>query len=276
KELPSYNTSVSLTALVLANRPEYQPAILKARKFIMGLQTDLNEPGRIDSPFDGGIGYGMQDKNPDLSNTSLALEALYLSKQYVKDHHLEEAGDLNWQAAIHFLQCCQNLPASNAEPWASNDPQNKGGFIYAPGRSMAGETNLPSGRVALRSYGSMSYAGLLSYIYADLKRDDPRVAAVMDWLRGNFTLEENPGMGPQGLFYYYHTLAKALTLYGTETVETSAGRNVKWREDLALKLINLQRADGSWANENGRWFEKDPALVTAYALIALDMIYGKI
>jgi squalene-hopene/tetraprenyl-beta-curcumene cyclase len=33
----------------------------------------------------------------------------------------------------------------------------------------------------------------------------------MDWLRGNYTLEENPGMGPQGYFYYLHLMTKALT-----------------------------------------------------------------
>ena len=108
-------------------------------------------------------------------------------------------GDLNWQAAVHFIQSCQNLPSHNAETWASDDPQNKGGFIYAPGRSMAGQTNGPSVRVAFRSYGSMSYAGLLTYIYADLKPDDPRVTAVVNWLKDNYTLDENPGMGPQGL-----------------------------------------------------------------------------
>ena len=37
--------------------------------------------------------------------------------------------------------------------------------------------------------------------------------------------------------------------------------------------LNLQRADGSWANDNGRWWERDPNLVTAYAVIALEMIY---
>jgi squalene-hopene/tetraprenyl-beta-curcumene cyclase len=122
----------------------------------------------------------------------------------------------------------------------------------------------------------MSYAGLLSYISADLKSDDPRVTAVVAWLRDNFTLEENPAMGPQGLFYYYHLMAKALTVYGADIFETGAGRRVNWREQLALKLINLQRADGSWANDNGRWFEKDVALVTAYALITLDMLHPKL
>jgi squalene-hopene/tetraprenyl-beta-curcumene cyclase len=39
-----------------------------------------------------------------------------------------------------------------------------------------------------------------------------------------------------------------------------------------MKLINLQKGDGSWANENGRWWEKDPALVTSYAVISLEII----
>lgn len=276
KELPSYNTSISVVALALAGRQQYEPVILKARRFIIGLQTRSGEAGSLSNVFDGGIGYGMKDKNPDLSNTMDALEALYATRSYVKDRNVPPEEDLNWTAAIHFVQSCQNLPSHNSEKWASDDPQNKGGFVYAPGASKAGETNLPSGRIALRSYGSMSYAGLLSYIYADLKPDDERVTAVMDWLRTNYTLEENPAMGAQGLYYYYHTMAKALTLSGVKTLVTANGQSVDWREQLALKLINLQHTNGDWANENGRWFEKDPALVTAYALIALEVIHSKI
>jgi squalene-hopene/tetraprenyl-beta-curcumene cyclase len=141
---------------------------------------------------------------------------------------------------------------------------------------MAGETNLPSGRVALRSYGSMGYAGLLSYIYADLKPDDPRVTAVKEWLRTNYTVDENPVMGLQGVYYYYFVMSKALTLCDLGTLDTKDGKAVNWREQLALKLINLQQADGSWTNPNGRWWEKDPALDSAFSLIALDMIYNKL
>jgi squalene-hopene/tetraprenyl-beta-curcumene cyclase len=124
----------------------------------------------------------------------------------------------------------------------------------------------------LRSYGSISYAGLLSYIYADLKRDDPRVRAVFGWLQQNYTLDENPGMGPQGLYYYFHTMAKALSIYGAGELELPGGQKVNWRRGLAMKLINLQRPDGSWFNDNGRWWERDPALVTAYAVLALEMM----
>jgi len=277
KDLAGYNTSVSLTALALANRPEYRPAIAKARKFLVGLQIVTGEDGRTDDPSVGGVGYGKQDKRPDLSNTSFALEAMYVSRQVGPPEAVTAAAeDLNWKAAIRFIQHCQNLPSHNPASWVSDDPQSKGGFVYAPGDSKAGETNLPSRRVALRSYGSMSYAGLLSYIYADLKQDDPRVTAVVDWLRRNFTVEENPAMGLQGLYYYYHTMAKALSIYGMDRLQTEDGRSINWREQLALKLIDLQKADGSWANENGRWWEKDPALVTSYSLIALAMIQKKL
>jgi squalene-hopene/tetraprenyl-beta-curcumene cyclase len=257
-----------------ANKKEYEPTLRKARQFLVGLQGDFDEQGKTDNVFDGGIGYGSKYPHSDMGNTLAALEALYYSKHLVADQNLADARDLNWEAAIHFLQNCQNLPAYNKERWASDDPKNKGGFIYYPGQSMAGgETNATTGRVALRSYGSISYAGLLSYIYANLKRDDPRVLAVLDWLRKNYTLDENPGMGPQGLFYYFHTMTKALNLYGTGELELLNGQKINWRKELALKLINLQQRDGSWSNENGRWWEKDPALVTSYALLSLEMIH---
>ena len=78
------------------------------------------------------------------------------------------------------------------------------------------------------------------------------------------------------MYYYYHTMAKALTIYGVDRLQTEDGRSINWREQLALRLINLQKADGSWANENGRWWEKDPSLVTAYSLIALDMVQKRL
>jgi squalene-hopene/tetraprenyl-beta-curcumene cyclase len=212
-----------------------------------------------------------------MGNTLAALEAIYYSKRLAEDKNLAEAKDLNWEAAIHFLQNCQNLPAYNKQKWASDDPINKGGFVYYPGQSMAGvQTNSGTGRVALRSYGSISYAGMLSYIYANLKREDPRVLAVFDWLRRNYTLEENPGMGPQGLFFYIHTMTKALSAYKVADLELTGGKKVDWRHEVAMRLINLQQKDGTWQNENGRWWEKDPALVTAYAVLSLEMIYREL
>jgi squalene-hopene/tetraprenyl-beta-curcumene cyclase len=266
KGLVNYNTSIGLLALVAAKDARYKPHILAARKYLVGTQIDLGEKGRLDTRFDGGVGYGSKYDHSDMANTLQALEALYYSKQFTTDSPGQK--DLDWKAAIHFLQNCQNLAAYNKE--ASADPKDKGGFVYHPEESKAG-TNIIGDRVALRSYGSISYAGLLSYIYADLDKSDPRVIAVYDWLRDNYTLEENPGMGAQGLYYYFHTMAKGLSAYGVNDLRTVRGA-VKWREQLALRLLNLQRRDGSWENDNSRWWEKDPALVTAYAMITLEII----
>ncbi|MEO7299969.1 MAG: prenyltransferase/squalene oxidase repeat-containing protein, partial [Verrucomicrobiota bacterium] len=130
KELQNYNTALSLLALVSAKNPKYEPAIRNARKWLVGQQIDLGEKGKIDSQFDGGIGYGSKGDHSDMNNTLTALEALYYSKNFDTDKNLTGAKDLNWKAAIHFLQSCQNLPSHNKEPWVSGDAKNLGGFIY--------------------------------------------------------------------------------------------------------------------------------------------------
>jgi squalene-hopene/tetraprenyl-beta-curcumene cyclase len=266
KGLINYNTSIGLLALTSARKAEYKPQILAARKYLLGTQIDMGEKGKLDTRFDGGVGYGSKYEHSDMANTLQALEALYYSKQIAADTGEKQV--LDYKAAIHFLQNCQNLPSHN--PQSSSDPLDLGGFVYHPEESKAG-TNTINGRVALRSYGSISYAGLLSYIYADLNKSDPRVKAVLGWLEKNYTLDENPGMGAQGLYYYFHTMAKALSAAGLDQLPTKNG-SVNWREQLALRLLNLQKRDGSWENDNGRWFERDPALVTAYVMITLEII----
>jgi len=269
----TYNTALGMMALLAANNPRYEPAIRAARRFLVGLQTDFGEPGKLDTPLDGGIGYGTKYKHSDMGNTLAALEACYYSRHLVQDKDPNEK-DLNYAAAIHFLQNCQNLPSHNKQEWVSDDPRDLGGFVYYPGHSMAGSrTNPATGKVSLRSYGSISYAGLLSYIYARLDKSDPRVKAVLDWLRNNYTLSENPGMGPEGLYFYYHTMSKALSIAGVDVLETGGGEKVEWRRQLAMKLLNAQKPDGSWVNESNRWMEKDPVLVTCYALLSLEHIW---
>jgi squalene-hopene/tetraprenyl-beta-curcumene cyclase len=269
--LANYNTAISAMVLALAGDPEYAPIVKRARQVLTRSQVDLGERGTLDSPFDGGVGYNDKYEHSDLNNTLVALEALYYTRPIGTEGPYRE---LDWEAAIHFIQSCQNLPSHNSQPWVSDAPQDRGGFVYLPGESKAGgTTNTVTGRVALRSYGSISYAGLLSYIYADLSVDDPRVAAVLDWLRANYTLEENPAMGLQGYYYYLHLMSKSLAALGLDKLQLADGRAIDWRRALAMRLINLQRADGSWVNTNGRWWENDPVLVTAYGVMTLEFLY---
>lgn len=270
----NYNTSLAILALAASGNPAHLPLLRAARRHVAGSQVDLGVQGAMDTPFDGGVGYNVKYGHSDMANTLAALEAMRVSRPFAGEPEGGVPGDLNYAAAIQFLQNCQQLKSHNQEAWVTETHGNKGGFVYFPGKSMAEDIPAGEGKVALRSYGSISYAGLLSYIYADLKKEDPRVQAVFQWLRENYTLEENPGMGPQGLFYYYHTMAKALTAFGADAIRTADGRDVLWREKLALKLLDLQKGDGRWENDNGRWWEKDPALVTSYALMTLQLLHS--
>ena len=274
KGLSVYNTATSVTALAAANKEEFVPAIMKGRKHLVGEQWDTGEKGKTDGKYDGGIGYGSKNDRSDLSNTYLAIEAMALSDKFVEDG--SDAPDLDWNAAAKFLSRCQNLPGTNDQEWASDDAKNKGGFIYNPGETKAGEEKLPDGRTALRSYGSISYAGLLSLIYAKVGPDDPRVVAVKEWLGKNYTLDENPGMGSSGLYYYYQTMSKALSAAGVDKLKLQDGKEVDWRTELANALLKKQKADGSWANSDGRWMESNPNLVTAYSVMSLAQIYYSI
>lgn len=271
KGLTNYNTSISIVALLAERDPANDELLRKARTFVIGTQT--HQEG---DPFDGGVGYDPGGNHSDLSNTTYALEALYYTRGLDKVRETGKDPDLDWKAATGFLERCQSLPAYNKQPWASDDPKTKGGFIYFPGKSSAGEIKLAEGKTALRCYGSTTYAGLLSYIYADLKKGDPRVSAAYDWLRVNYSLDENPGMGKQGLYYYYELMAKALAAYDTKELELADGRKVDWPQELATKLLSLQTNDGCWQNDNGRWWEKDPVLTTAYSIIALEYIYRRL
>ena len=271
--LANYNTSVCLLALVGANEPKDFDTLVKARAYVVGQQA----VGMAKPETDGGIGYGSigaspKRGHPDLDNTVVALEALRATKHLIADK--PGTKDLNWNAAIDFVARCQNLP-SNKQPWASADADNKGGFIYYPGFSNAGEVTLEGGGKALRSYGSMSYAGLLSFIYADVKSDDPRVTAAVAWLRKHYTLDENPGLEKSGYFYYLHLMAKGLTAAGITELEVG-GKKSDWRLALAERLMKLQQQDGSWLNDTARWKENNPVLVTTYCALTLEILYAQL
>ena len=280
KARANYNTSLALTALLLAPSAEREAALLAARRFIIGQQNDFDEKGKQDNPFDGGVGYGTpKPNNPahaDLSNTHFALEALYYAQSLLADKGDAGKGEpqLNYGAAIQFIQNCQNRPETNKASWVSTDAKDAGGFIYSPGETRGGEVKTKDGRTALRSYGSISYAGILSFIYAGLDKNDPRVKAVIQWVTENYTLDENPGLGAEGLYYYYHTMAKGLSIAGVDFLKTKDGKIIDWRVDLSRKLLNLQKGDGSWGNSAGRWMESDSTLTTAYMLMALGRVYS--
>ncbi len=256
----NYETAISLLAFSAANSDgKYNDLIKKAEAYIRGVQWDQSEKIESSDVRWGGAGYGKTNDRPDLSNTAFFLEALQTAGVKSDDQAV--------QNALVFLSRCQNLESEyNTTPAAAKI--NDGGFYYTPalgGQSQAGTT--PEG--GLRSYGSMTYAGLKSMIYAGLSKDDPRVKAATEWIRKFYTVDENPGLGDQGIYYYHQAFAKALDALGEEVLIDAQGKEHRWREDLANALIAKQQSNGSWVNKNSRWMEGDPNLATAYALMAL-------
>ncbi len=256
----NYETSVAVGALLKANQDgKYDSVLKRAEAFLKQIQWDEGEGIESSDPAYGGAGYGKHER-PDLSNTTFLIDALKELGNKSDDEAI--------QKALRFVVRTQNLKGEG------NDTKHAaaiddGGFYYTPaagGQSQAGD----DGSGGLRSYGSMTYAGLKSMIYAGLSADDPRVQAAMAFIRKNYSLEDNPGMGKAGLFYYYHTFAKALDAANVEIIDDADGTPHSWRQELMQQILLMQQSDGSWVNdENDRWMEGDRQLVTAYALLAL-------
>ncbi len=256
----NYTTSIALVAFQQAKLNGRFDRVIKAgQDFLKSMQWDESEGKTRDDAFYGGAGYGGSNSRPDLSNTAFFMEAL-------RDTGLP-ADDPNLQKALVFVSRCQNLKSEfNDQPWAGK--VNDGGFVYTAaqgGSSMAGKE--PGG--GLRSYASMTYAGLKSMIYAGLSKEDPRVKAALTYITHHYSLDENPGLGQQGLYYYYHTFAKTMSVLDTPTITDAAGVAHDWKAELISALAKRQQPDGSWVNPADRFMEGDPNLVTAYALLAL-------
>jgi squalene-hopene/tetraprenyl-beta-curcumene cyclase len=259
--LQNYVTSINVMALVAAKRDQkYRPVIGNAVEFLKKLQWDDGEGKKPADEFYGGAGYGSKSR-PDLSNTQFFLEAL-------KDAGTPPDDDA-FKKAVVFVSRCQNLKSEhNDQPWAGKI--NDGSFIYTAAGGGETRTDTPE----LRGYGSMTYAGVKSMIYAGVSKDDPRVKKAREWMAANYTLDANPGMPPQlsqrGLYYYYHTFAKTMDVLGEDTFVDNKGVKHDWRADLFAALAKRQKPDGSWVNGTDRWMEGDPNLVTGYVLMALS------
>ncbi|MCE9590566.1 MAG: terpene cyclase/mutase family protein [Planctomycetes bacterium] len=277
--LENYNTAISLSALALVrDHPGVPEKIKAAQDYLRNLQwagqaDPAGKPIDESHPFYGGAGYGREGR-PDMSNTQIMLEGLADSGMDCKDPA--------FQRAMVFISRCQG---SSTNKMYGARIANDGGFIYATSQgkdkigtleSKAGEVKMEDGTTRLATYGSMTYAGFKSYLYAQLPRDDSRVVEAFGWIQHNYTLDENPGLpraenkNMQGYYYYLLTFSRALDAWGQQTIKLSNGSERDWAADLIDKLTATQNPDGSWTNKADRWMEGDPTLTTAYALIAIE------
>jgi squalene-hopene/tetraprenyl-beta-curcumene cyclase len=261
--LMNYETCIAMLCFSSANKDgRYNTILKRARDFVTGMQH-VAAGGDANDPWEGGATYGGKGR-PDLSNTSYMIEALKSVDAPSDDPAI--------QRALLFVSRCQNLKTEfNTTEFA--DKVNDGGFFYELplekiDPSTSDERYTPNG--GLRSYGSMTYSGLKSMVYAGLSKEDKRVKAAVEWIGKHYATDSNPGMGSAGLYYYYNVFAAALSASGSDTITDAKSVQHDWRRELIEELAKRQNADGSWSNQDARWFENDKNLSTAFALIALS------
>ena len=262
QSLQSYITAITVSTLALADREKYAKEIEAGKKYLLSIQFKPGQARTTKDWYEGGVNYNDEPKAPNLSTTVYALEALR--------HAGLSKNDEAFKNAAKFISRCQNRTESNDKPLdilLSND----GGFFYKPGDTRGEKVENPDGTVSLRSYGSMTYAGLLGLVYCNLGVDDPRVKSALEWVQRNYTFEANPGMKnpSMGLYYYLNAIAKVIN--AAEMRELPDGKPIML--DLAKAILKLQNPDGSWINGGeDRWYEGNPVLCTGYMLGALGNI----
>lgn len=304
--LSTYNTAICMTALFTYDKNKYSKEVLGARKFVAGSQL------RGDSGDSGGFGYEhtipkipernemiemikrraerdglpqpteeeiskqlvemaekMKGGRADLSNTGWALMAM---RQTQSLEDLRPAGekkvDVDWDAALNFLEKLQNLD--------KDDPVNYGGFGYTAQGDRGGTTGKEGKAVKLSGFGSMTYAGLESMIYANVNKNDPRVRSAIEWAARHWSVDENPGMGLKGLFYYYNVMGKALSIGGVKQIVRKDGESpIMWKAELIEKLASTQKPEGFWMNTDNQFWENDATLVTSFSILTLQYATAK-
>jgi len=251
------NTAAAALALAGSRQERYEPLVLAARRYLAREQNRRENSGQFG-------GWASGDSAADVRTAALVIEALAATQRIStaeSEKNKSAPADSDWAAAVAFLDRCQNLSAGQRS-------QEFGGFCNQPGES---------GSQTRRCEGAATALGLAALLRANVARTDPRVAGAVNWLRRNYALDEQPGgLGRQGLYFCYYSLAEALSLFGEEPLARADKPPADWRREMMIKLISLQRSDsqglGYWVNDRGDDAENDPVLATAYCVLTLETL----
>jgi squalene-hopene/tetraprenyl-beta-curcumene cyclase len=289
--MKTYATAVALSALSTAPRTE------RVADAIRGAQAYLKRNQLQEGPHKGGLGYGDEEpkRNPETGlfevkrSTIANLSATAEAAEAMKNSGLSLSDEF-WPLVKEFVQKCQNNSEVNQDPEFLTALREKGmsvgsdGSLYytpvADGAVQKAGTRKIADRETIVGYGSMTYDGIKTYIYAGLRRDSPEVKTAVDWVRRNYSVEAHPGFPfdpeklthQRGLYYYYLTMARALDACGERPLVTPGGRPRDWPVELGEQLLKTMRVSKAWLNENPAWYEGDPVLVTGYVLGVLDIL----
>ena len=265
--LLSYETSISLMAILGANDPQDAAKREKVTNALIGIQwtdAELNE-----SVKDYAGGWPNNAGISDISNSQFAMLGLMAARLLNPSVAVPASV---YEGMAKFASRCQNWPAANDMPWAHNaslPSYGDGGFVYNVLRSRT-----PLGEQMFESYGSITAAGLFVLLATGHDYTFPQTTAAREWLEREYTLSENPRMDGRGLYYYLWSMARALAMSPQDRVVDSAGNVREWRSEIVNAFRSIQRSDGGWnGNPNTDWREGEPELASMYALFTMEAAY---
>ena len=290
--LKTYTTAIALMALSSVEPTD------RIRDALRGAQAYLKHNQLKEGIAAGGLGYGDEEPKvnqgqlkikkaeiPNLSVTGFAAEGLVMAERAGLPRDKEF-----WELVVKYVRRCQNSTEVNTDPEFRAELQkhglsvgDDGGLYYAASgdpKIHKAATRKIADREVIQSYGSMTYDGIKTYLYAGLPKDSPEVKAAVDWVRKNYSVEAHPGFPhdkttrshEQGLYYYYLLMARALDAYGENPFETFDGKKHDWPREMAEQFLRSVRESKMWKNDNPRWYEGDPVLVTSYVLVTCDVL----
>lgn len=286
--LKTYTTALALQALSSVDREKHANVIRGAQAYLK--QNQLKE-----GLLRGGVGYG--DETPKMDKGGLVIEKTKANLSVVgfAAQGLHMSGlpkdDEFWKLVIEFVRKCQNSSEVNSDPVflaalkeKGLSVGNDGGLFYGPYADPAVQkagTRKIADRETIISYGSMTYEGIKTYIYAGLAKDSPEVKAAVDWVRKNYSVDAHPGFAYdarqrnhlRGLYYYYLVMARAMDAFGENPFKTFDGQAHDWPREMAAQLAKSVKESKMWVNENPAWFEGDPVMVTSFVLITCDILF---
>jgi squalene-hopene/tetraprenyl-beta-curcumene cyclase len=283
--LKTYTTAIALMAFSSTEKTD------KVANAIRGAHAYLKQNQLKEGKDLGGMGYG--DESPggkkgvaNMSTTGFAAEGLKWSG-------LPQDDDF-WKLVVKFVRKCQNNSEVNTDPEFLGQLKAKGlsvgddgGLYYGPIADPAAQkagTKKIADKEVIQSYGSMTYDGIKTYLYAGLKKDSPEVKSAIDWVRKNYSVEVHPGFAYdqaqrhhlRGLYHYYLVMARALDAYGENPFETFDGKKHDWAREIGAQLVKSVKENKLWKNDNPAWYEGDPVLVTGYVLVTCDVLLKNI
>jgi squalene-hopene/tetraprenyl-beta-curcumene cyclase len=280
--IKTYATGIALMGYASVERTD------KVANAIRGAQAYLKQNQLKEGKDAGGVGYG--DDKPDGSKTTIAnLSTTGFSAEGMHVSGLPQDDEF-WKLVVKYVRKCQNNSETNNDPEFVAELKAKGlvvgndGSLYystvADPKAQKAGTKKVADKESIAGYGSMTYDGIKTYIYAGLKKDSPEVKSAIDWVRKNYSVELHPGFPfdaaqrqhLRGLYHYYLVMSRALEAYGENPFETFDGKKHDWAREIAEQLVESVKEDKMWKNDNPAWFEGDPLLVTSYVLVTCDTL----